>query len=533
MSVKLVKTHDPTKNAKFLAELDFNAKTTEQYLNQLQKELNSHAKSKQAHNARDILYESDSVYERLNSTIKRINNLILNASGDSNAEVVDMRLDARGKLYDTVGERANEEQLKWEETLPITLDKDDKYTVSVEHFFSEVEPLEYWITTITPKDSEALKSLVRKGIAHADEGFNTLSKQTIDEMTDYYRGAIAINASGWNSTTDLKMRGVHIKDGEILQNESHPTQYTLGIDKNGIMNVYEGTMTAQQLLAKGVVNTWFFSIPIVLDGAEVNDSIRSRVSSYNDLNPRQVIGQRYNSNEILILTVDGRSSRSAGATLTRCAQILINKNCRVAYNLDGGGSTQTVIDGEVINTPSDGKLRPVPDILYIEGNRNYQSYLPVQQAVEDAKGGSRTLKDRIARLDRQSKELTNDLRIELKTSDILWSGVMFMNGSQTAKPTKKLSDCNNGWLLIWSDYNAGTGAGNYDYVISPIPKKLAELHSGGHTLFSVPRNITDTSDITIVKLLSVYNDRLVGDDRNSLSVAPNRRDVVLRYIISF
>jgi exopolysaccharide biosynthesis protein len=31
-----------------------------------------------------------------------------------------------------------------------------------------------------------------------------------------------------------------------------------------------------------------------------------------------------------------------------------------AYNLDGGGSSSLVFNGQVINKPSDGKLRPLP-----------------------------------------------------------------------------------------------------------------------------------------------------------------------------
>lgn len=76
--------------------------------------------------------------------------------------------------------------------------------------------------------------------------------------------------------------------------------------------------------------------------------------------PRTVIGN-YKDDQLIILVIDGRDENgSSGATLTELQNKLLNMGVQDAYNLDGGGSSSLVVNGEVINHPSDGQLRPVP-----------------------------------------------------------------------------------------------------------------------------------------------------------------------------
>ena len=75
--------------------------------------------------------------------------------------------------------------------------------------------------------------------------------------------------------------------------------------------------------------------------------------------PRTVIGN-YKDDQLLFLVADGSNEiGSSGATLAEM-QILLSRYKAVdGYNLDGGGSTTLVFDGDVINHPSDKKLRPL------------------------------------------------------------------------------------------------------------------------------------------------------------------------------
>jgi len=64
--------------------------------------------------------------------------------------------------------------------------------------------------------------------------------------------------------------------------------------------------------------------------------------------------------KVLLVTVDGRTSQSAGMTLEQLASLMLILRCRDAVNLDGGGSTTMWITGKpyngVVNMPCDNKI---------------------------------------------------------------------------------------------------------------------------------------------------------------------------------
>ena len=70
--------------------------------------------------------------------------------------------------------------------------------------------------------------------------------------------------------------------------------------------------------------------------------------------------------DYILAVVDGRQAHSKGCTLSEWAEIMLNEFGAIdAINLDGGGSTELVVKGELVNIPSDGKERAVGDALII------------------------------------------------------------------------------------------------------------------------------------------------------------------------
>ncbi len=69
--------------------------------------------------------------------------------------------------------------------------------------------------------------------------------------------------------------------------------------------------------------------------------------------PRTAIGYSRDGRVLWLLVVDGRSARSAGMTLVELAEQMRRLGAWQALNFDGGGSTTMVIDGAIVNTPSD------------------------------------------------------------------------------------------------------------------------------------------------------------------------------------
>jgi hypothetical protein len=86
-------------------------------------------------------------------------------------------------------------------------------------------------------------------------------------------------------------------------------------------------------------------------------------------NPRTFAGVDAHGRTVLI-TADGRSTSSLGLGIAETAAVAKALGLRDAINLDGGGSTTMVVDGAVINVPSDAAgERPVGDALVILPSR--------------------------------------------------------------------------------------------------------------------------------------------------------------------
>lgn len=75
--------------------------------------------------------------------------------------------------------------------------------------------------------------------------------------------------------------------------------------------------------------------------------------------PRTVVGS-FKNDQLLFMVTDGYDENgNSGATLPEIQDKLLSLGVQDAYNLDGGGSSTLIFDGQVINHPSDGRLRPL------------------------------------------------------------------------------------------------------------------------------------------------------------------------------
>lgn len=94
------------------------------------------------------------------------------------------------------------------------------------------------------------------------------------------------------------------------------------------------------------------------------------VSDDREMHPRSAIGISHDTNELLMLVVDGRQAASRGYTMVELANMMLRLGAEDALNLDGGGSSTLVARGpngnrRVTNTPSDGRPRKVANGIQI------------------------------------------------------------------------------------------------------------------------------------------------------------------------
>jgi phosphodiester glycosidase/flagellar hook capping protein FlgD len=113
---------------------------------------------------------------------------------------------------------------------------------------------------------------------------------------------------------------------------------------------------------------------LVRDGVPVYRSNEAfTTSQLAPRGPRTAVGQRADGG-IILLTTDGRQpGLSVGMTNFELAQALVRYGAVRGMGLDGGGSSTMAFDGTVLNSPSDGRERPVSTALMLQ---YYGAYAP-------------------------------------------------------------------------------------------------------------------------------------------------------------
>lgn len=81
-------------------------------------------------------------------------------------------------------------------------------------------------------------------------------------------------------------------------------------------------------------------------------------------NPRTIAGID-DRGRLVLVTADGRQSGSVGLSISEAADLAEELGLIDAINLDGGGSTTMVVDGELENSPSGGSERALGDAIII------------------------------------------------------------------------------------------------------------------------------------------------------------------------
>lgn len=107
--------------------------------------------------------------------------------------------------------------------------------------------------------------------------------------------------------------------------------------------------------------------------------------------PRTAAAIKQNGN-ILFVTVDGRQPASVGMTIAELARLLLELGAVEAINLDGGGSTTMVLEGRIVNRPSDPVgPRPVSDAILVFSTPTAQDLRNLRERLAAIPGAARIL----------------------------------------------------------------------------------------------------------------------------------------------
>ena len=205
-------------------------------------------------------------------------------------------------------------------------------------------------------------SYLKTAMANGAYGRNI--KQTVAEMAAENDALIAINGDyfGFRSSGYVIRGGVLYRDAVYDKN-----QEDLCIWPDGSMTTIKETeVSAQELMDQGVKEVLSFGPALVLNG-EIQVSESLAIGPYSDDNPRTAIGMIEPLHYLFVVS-DGRTENDKGLTPYQLAELMQSLGAQLVYNLDGGGSSTMVYNGEIINFPTARgywEERRVSDIVYI------------------------------------------------------------------------------------------------------------------------------------------------------------------------
>ena len=257
------------------------------------------------------------------------------------------------------------------DTAVITDDQyiDDNISITIKTM--RVNETDIYVADIELSAAEYLKT------AFAQSAYGKNITDTTSNMAAEHDAILAINGDYYG----VQESGYVIRNGVLYRSEGKDKQEDLVIYKDGSMEIInEDDIAAEELLEKGAANVLCFGPGLIIDG-EITVSEEDEVDKAKSSNPRTAIGIIDDLHYIFVVA-DGRTELSEGLSLFELAQFMQSLGAETAYNLDGGGSSTMVFNGEIVNVPvssskkksghgsSDSSAssvseRKVSDIIYI------------------------------------------------------------------------------------------------------------------------------------------------------------------------
>lgn len=227
---------------------------------------------------------------------------------------------------------------------------------------------EYTVSDTTVHVAEvSLDSAKNLKTAFAQGAYGKNVTATTSDIAESVNAILAINGDYYGA----QEKGYVIRNGKLYRSTAVSGREDLVIYEDGSFEIInESDVTAEQLIAKGAVQTLSFGPALVENGTVSVDS-DDEVGRAMASNPRTAIGIKADGTYLFVVS-DGRTDESEGLSLLELAEFMKSLGVKTAYNLDGGGSSTMVFNGNVVNTPTGGGIgngsgseRKVSDIVYI------------------------------------------------------------------------------------------------------------------------------------------------------------------------
>ena len=200
--------------------------------------------------------------------------------------------------------------------------------------------------------------------ALAKDTYGKNIKEQPSVMAERNNAILAINGDYYGA----QERGYVLRNGVIYRNTRSKGQKDLVIYRDGAFGIInEQDVSLQALLDDGAVQVLSFG-PALLENGEIAVKQNELRGKDKTRNPRTAIGHTDDLHYFFIVA-DGRTDESEGLTILELAEVMDYFDVEIAYNLDGGGSSCMVFQGEIVNSPTATgnkfREREVSDIVYV------------------------------------------------------------------------------------------------------------------------------------------------------------------------
>lgn len=218
-------------------------------------------------------------------------------------------------------------------------------------------------TTIYVADVQlSSANYLKTAFARSAYGKNVTEKTS--EIAKDNNAILAINGDYYGAQEN----GYVLRNGVLYRNSAVSGREDLVIFKDGSFEIVaEKDVSAESLLNAGAQQILSFGPALLID-SQISVTEDEEVGKAKSSNPRTAIGIIDELHYVLVVS-DGRTDESEGLTLYELAEFMQALGAKIAYNLDGGGSSTMVFNGVVINNPTTSgktiKERSVSDVVYI------------------------------------------------------------------------------------------------------------------------------------------------------------------------
>jgi len=202
-----------------------------------------------------------------------------------------------------------------------------------------------WLVVVyDPSDVHIMKS-------RAFKTPNNDGKENIIDMTKRYGATIGVNGGGFYDdgkvSKDIPF-GYIIENGKVIYKSHNRESDIIGMSNdNKLMLVHT---IGEKAVEMGMRDGLEFGPFLIIDG-------KRQINLKPTKAARNMIAQR-DDGIILFLVTDGLSY--SGITFNEGIDVLEKYGATTAANLDGGASTQLVVNGELLNSPKNALGIPIP-----------------------------------------------------------------------------------------------------------------------------------------------------------------------------